>query len=381
MKRKTADSLKIPSETASKEGVKSVGNLVLVTHSTPLLTPFQELIEEWLDYCKAAGLSKETLRDYRAFTFKFYWWWTEHTHYSEKAGSHPDDVSTKHVREFAAYLRTPLAVRWGSPVPANKQELSPTTISTYGRHLKVFFNWLEQENYIERSPINRSVKFSNKTKQDHIIKLVAQEELNKLFTFLNQPERLKGFLGARDLAMIALLLDSGVRMGELLSIRNCDVDLKAGRCTVKGKTGLRTAIFGSVSKSALSTYIQHPYHPFPIEDRANSTSAFWVTVDGMPLTFFGCQTVIRRIREQSGVNFHAHKLRHTFATTMANQGVNLYDLKGLMGHTDIQTTQIYLHDNVDRLSEVYRLHSPLTAIPGLSQQVKKSRGRPPKWHE
>ena len=238
-----------------------MGSLVLVIQSSSTLTPFQELIEEWLDYCKAAGLSKETLRDYRAFTYKFAWWWSEHTRYSEKVGSHPSDVSTKHVREFATYLRTPLAVRWGSPVQANKQELSTTTISTYGRHLKVFFNWLEQEGYIEHSPINRSVKFSNKNKQDRTIKLVAQEELNKLFTFLNQPERLRGFIGTRDLAIIALLLDSGVRMGELLSIRNCDLDLKAGRCVVKGKTGWRTAIFGSVSRSALSAYIQHPYHP------------------------------------------------------------------------------------------------------------------------
>jgi site-specific recombinase XerD len=101
----------------------------------------------------------------------------------------------------------------------------------------------------------------------------------------------------------------------------------------------------------------------------------------MPLSFFGCQAIIRRIREESGVNFHAHQLRHTFATSMAGQGVNLYDLKGLMGHTDIQTTQIYLHDNIDRLSEVYRLHSPLSAIPGLGQQIKKARGRPRKWQE
>lgn len=136
--------------------------MALVPQSAPVLTPFEELLEEWRDYCKAAGLSKETLRDYRAFNFKFSWWWSEHTHYSEKVDPHPSDVSTKHVREFAAYLRTPLAVRWGSPVPTNKQELAPTTISTYGRYLKVFFNWLEQEGYIEHSPINRSVKFSNK---------------------------------------------------------------------------------------------------------------------------------------------------------------------------------------------------------------------------
>jgi hypothetical protein len=109
MKKITADCQKIPSEKAPKKGAGTKG--VLAFAPTPAhLTPFQELIEEWLDYCKATGLSKETLRDYRAFTYKFYWW-SEHTHYAEKVGPNPSDVSTKHVREFAAYLRTPLAVR------------------------------------------------------------------------------------------------------------------------------------------------------------------------------------------------------------------------------------------------------------------------------
>ncbi len=380
MKRKTADSLKIPSETTPPAGVVAKGNLALAPQSPPALTPFQELLQEWLDYCQAAGHSRETLRDYRAFNYRFYWWWSEHTGYARQVGPHPEAVTTRHMREFAAYLRTPLAVRWGSPVRANKQELSPVTVSTYGRHVKVFFNWLEQEEYIERTPINRSVKFGSKTKQNRILKLVGAEELGRLFTFLNRPERLSSFTGTRDLAIIALLLDSGIRMGELLSIRNCDLDLKTGRCAVKGKTGLRTANFGAGSRAALSAYLQHPFHPAP-EKRADSAAALWVTVDGQPLSFFGCQALIRRIRLESGVNFHAHQLRHTFATTMAGQGVNLYDLKGLMGHSDIQTTQIYLHDNADRLAEVYRPHSPLSAIAGLDRQIKKARGRPRKWQE
>ncbi len=386
MKRKTPDTPKIPSAKAPSRRAETKGILAFAPAPTPL-TPFQDLIEEWIAYGRASGLAPKTLVDYREFVSKFYWWWTEHARKGANNGSgsgsgkapHPADVTTRDVRDFAAYLRTPLAFRWGAPVPPRLQTLSPTTVSTYGRHLKVFFNWLELEEYIDHTPINRSVKFSNKNKQDKVIKLVEQEELAKLFRFLNQPERLKGFTGARDLAIIALLLDSGIRLGELLSIRNCDLDLKAGRCTVRGKTGRRVAVFGPIGRAAISQYYQHPYHPLQHNSAATSTDAFWVTVDGMPLTFYGCQSLIRRIKQESGVNFHAHQLRHTFATTMIGQGMNLYDLKGLMGHTDIKTTQIYLHDNADRLSEVYRPHSPLNAIPGLSAEIKKARGRPQKW--
>ncbi len=388
MKRKTPDTPKIPSEKAPSKRAETKGILAFAPTPAPL-TPFQDLIEEWIAYGKASGLAPKTLIDYREFVSKFYWWWAEHEHEHAPKGAdngpgsgktpHPVDVTTRDVRDFAAYLRTPLAFRWGAPVPPRLQTLSPTTVTTYGRHLKVFFNWLEQEEYIDRTPINRGVKFSNKNKQDKVLKLVDQEELGKLFRFLNQPERLKGFTGARGLAIIALLLDSGIRLGELLSIQNCDLDLKADRCTVRGKTGRRVAVFGPIGRAAISQYYQHPYHPLQHNSAATSTDAFWVTVEGMPLTFYGCQSVIRRIKEESGVNFHAHQLRHTFATTMIGQGMNLYDLKGLMGHTDIKTTQIYLQDNVDRLSEVYRPHSPLNAIPGLSAEIKKSRGRPRKW--
>ncbi|HEX2912986.1 MAG TPA: tyrosine-type recombinase/integrase [Chloroflexia bacterium] len=388
MKRKTADSLKIPSGFSPSEGTGAEGIFASGAPGAPATTSttppsrLQKLVEEWLEYCQSGGLSPETLRDYRAFVYKFYWWWTDHTGYAGTCGDGPDSITTRHFREFVSYLRTPTAARWGTPMPLNKQSLSPTTISTYGRHIKVFFNWLEQEGYIERSPINRSVKFSTKSKQDKVIKLVEQAELARLFSFLNRPERLKNFTGTRDLAIIALLLDSGMRIGELLSMRICDLDLKGGRCTVKGKTGRRMAVFGAVSRSALTAYLQHPYHPKPPDKAENEADqALWLTIDGAPLSFFGCQTLIRRLREESGVRFHAHQLRHTFATTMAAQGVNLYDLKGLMGHTDIQTTQIYLHDNVDRLSEVYRPHSPLSVIPGLDQAIKKTRGRPRKWQE
>jgi hypothetical protein len=106
--------------------------LVLVPQSTTILTTFQALIEEWLDYGKAGGLSPKTFLDYRDFVTKFYWWWTEHSHKDEGKEPHPADVTTKHVREFAAYLRTPLAFRWGTPVPIRRQTLSPTTMIGQG---------------------------------------------------------------------------------------------------------------------------------------------------------------------------------------------------------------------------------------------------------
>lgn len=159
MKRKTPDTPKIPSEKAPQKEANTKGILAFAPASAPL-TPFEKLIEEWIAYCRGSGLAPKTLVDYREFVSKFYWWWTEHArksgdNVSGSSGSgrapHPADVTTRDVRDFAAYLRTPLAFRWVAPVPPRLQTLSPTTVSTYGRHIKVFFNWLEQEEYRAQS--------------------------------------------------------------------------------------------------------------------------------------------------------------------------------------------------------------------------------------
>ncbi len=103
----------------------------------------------------------------------------------------------------------------------------------------------------------------------------------------------------------------------------------------------------------------------------------WLSADGDPLTYFGMESLIRRLKKISGVNFHAHALRHTFATMMARGGINVFDLKEMLGHTSITTTQIYVRQNMDHLNEVHQPHSPLTGL-DISDQIKRRRGRPRK---
>lgn len=93
------------------------------------------------------------------------------------------------------------------------------TIEDYDRSLRAFFNWMEREGHIELSPFNgKKVRFSNKHKKNTVIKNVSQEQLARIFAALTNPEQLKTFAGVRDLALFSILLDSGVRKGELLSM-------------------------------------------------------------------------------------------------------------------------------------------------------------------
>lgn len=222
--------------------------------------PFRALVKEWLAAGRSARLSSRTLEDYQEKLFKFWWWWDKF--YAAQLGVHPKNVTVREARAYATYLREPQDYRWGLTTTQNKrplhhQILSSVSIASYGRSVKVFFSWLEQEGYIEISPFcNKSVKFTSQ-KRDTVLKKVSEEDLARLFSALTSTETRATFAGSRNLAMVALLFDSGMRRGELLSMRLEDLDLEKGRCIIRGKTGQRTAIFSELCKVAISEYWQN----------------------------------------------------------------------------------------------------------------------------
>ncbi len=124
----------------------------------------------------------------------------------------------------------------------SKSTLAPATVANYSRPLKVWFNWLEEEGHIPATPFTKAVKFTTR-KTDKVIKHVSINDLAKLFAYLTEPARLKTYRGCRDMAVITLFLDSGVRLGELVSLRLCDLDMTNMRCVIRGKTGQRYALF------------------------------------------------------------------------------------------------------------------------------------------
>ncbi len=342
-------------------------NLALVPAQPSNSTPFTRMIDEWLVYCRACGRSQKTRDTYRSFVEKFYWWWSEYTHYAEKLGDHPKYVTRKEAREFVAYLREPNAFRWGIPPRVNngyRQELSAASIASYGKTVRVFFNWLVHEDYIDTHPFTR-VEFGTK-KSDRAVKTLDPNGIAKIFSWLGNPDRLKTWSGKRDLAMFSLFYDTGIRKGELLSMRFDDVQLDRRRITVRGKTGERQAPLSEDSRAVLYNYMQHP--------NTLRSGALWQTVDGLPLTPSGLYSIVRRVQAGCEVKFFPHRLRHTYATLMAAKGITLFDLMDLMGHKDAATTRVYVQRNMERLSELHRIHSPLTE---LAREVTiNKRGRP-----
>lgn len=336
------------------------------------LVVFKGLLEDFLIDCKQVrGLTSTTIDVYADGCSRFIWWWAIHSDYGKEIGDHPKFVTVAHVKEFVAYLRTPAENRWGCST--SKATLSAGTIVAYGRVTCVFFNWLEENEHIEVSPFsNKGVKFTSKRSDTAIIiKNVPEVDIRKIFAALSRPEQLVTFTGIRDLAMVSLLLDSGIRRGELLSITLSGLDMVNMRVTVNGKTGKRIAYFSEACKKPLNDYIKRR----AVEFEGNE-DALWIGRDGDPIGISTFASLMQRIKTVSGVEFHAHQLRHTFALMMSSK-VSAFELKELMGHKNIATTQIYVQNNPDALSKAHAPASPLTVLSEKEVvQGLRRRGRP-----
>lgn len=355
------------------------GNFALklptVTKQSVDINYLQKYIVEWLDALRAAGKSPKTLADYKDKIGKFMWWWEVETGFSKSIGRHPKLVTRKELRQFLTYLREPVEGRWGITGNHNNKQrdrLAPASIAAYGRVVKAYFNWLEREEYIEKTPINRSVQFQPAQRdKNQEIKKIEQGDLKKVFDYLLEDR--KSYHRVRNLAMLTFLLDTGVRRGELLNIRfPDDLDLDRNRCQVKGKTGQRKVAFSEGTRVVLKDYLRLRNNQEP------STSQLWLCEDDQPLSYQGINNIFRRIKKDTGVAVHAHMFRHTYGSNLAENNMNAFTLQQFMGHQSVSTTQIYVEQGIDKMQEQYNLISPLIMIPELDKALKRRRGRPRK---
>ena len=326
--------------------------------------PLKTLADLWLDYQRLEVFTDKTIATNKDKIYKFIWWC------ENQSITDPLELSTDHARRFTYYLKTPQPERWGIKATARRPSkliLAADTVKSYGRCVKAFFNWLESEGYVPASPFNhKSISFATRQDPRPKLRTVGREELIRVVSFL---ARDKTFVGKRDLAIVALLLDTGIRRGELINLKLSDVDL-TGKLLVNGKTGARYAYFAAPALAALNNYLKSP-----IFDDAPQNCPLWLGMHGAPLEYNSVNHIFRRIAKGTGVTFHAHQLRHTFASMMAADGTDAFTLKELLGHQSVTTTEIYVNMNEETLKKAQRKSSPLQQVAGVSLRGK---GRPRK---
>lgn len=308
------------------------------------------LIEAFIDDCELADLSPRTTEDYRATLGRFHWWVSESGRELD-----PESIRPIDIREFLRYAQS-ATNRWGSShVNANKP-MSQAGLNGYYRVLRRFFNWLVEQEYLTRSPVDK-VRAPRKPQQQ--VEPFTSADLEAISRTLRARD--DGEIPARDRAIVATLLDVGLRASELASLTVGDVDMMAGSMIVREGKGrkTRTVQLGSSGRRALRRYwIRHRN----MDHEHDGEPLFMSRLD-RPLTNWGIGQLCHRIGDAAGVaDCHPHRFRHTFAINALRAGMGLLELQTLLGHSSLEMVRRYARIAETDIARAAREHSALDSL-------------------
>jgi integrase/recombinase XerD len=217
-----------------------------------------------------------------------------------------------------------------------------------------FYKWLLMEKRVTRDP---TVNIESPASWKVLPKSLAESEVSEMLEKTGAAARAADASGAalRDHAMLELLYAGGLRVGEIVALRQEDLRLETASVQVRGKGDKERIVpIGRSAVEAIENYVKRGRPGLAQTAGVGLQRTLFLSVRGRPLT---TQAVWQMVR---GVNRHAspHKLRHSCATHMVEHGADLRTVQILLGHADIATTQVYTHLAIDRLKTVHRMCHP-----------------------
>ena len=214
---------------------------------------------------------------------------------------------------------------------------SKVSIDNIRRILSSFFNWLENENYILKSPMRRIHKIKT-------VKVVKETYSSEVMQIIRD-----NCTHVRDIAIIDLLASTGMRVGELVLLNRFDIDFNNKECIVFGKGDKeRKVYFDSTTKIHLIRYLN---------SRTDKNDALFVSKlkPYNRLQISGVEIVLRKLGKKIGVaRVHPHKFRRTLATNAIDKGMPVEQVQKLLGHTKIDTTMQYAMVDQNNVKNSYR---------------------------
>lgn len=225
-----------------------------------------------------------------------------------------------------------------------------TTVNRKLSTLRSFYRFLRIRGIKENSPVQGITGPKNKKPLPQFVK---ESEMNEL---LDNTDLGEGFVGIRDKTIIATFYETGVRMAELIGLDDKDIDFVTCTIKVTGKRNKQRFIpFGNDLKERFHEYLDVRDSEFKDRD-----GAFFVSLKGQRIPRHQVYKIVKNaLSKVSTVGKKSpHVLRHTFATTMLNHDAELGAVKELLGHTSLQTTEIYVHTTFKELKEVYKKAHP-----------------------
>lgn len=274
----------------------------------------KEFMEMFLTAKKIEGCSERTIKYYRVTTI----------HLLNYLKEPIRKVTTETMRQYLVDYQ-------------KINNCGKTTIDNIRRNISSFFSWLEEEDYILKSPMRRIHKIKTKKKVKNII---SDEEIEKLRDSCDN---------IRDTAMVDLLYSTGIRVGELVRLNREDINFSERECAVFGKGDKeRKVYFDAKAKIHLEKYLQ---------SRTDTNPALFVTLDKPHdrLKISGVEIRLRQLGRKLKIEkVHPQKFRRTMATRAIDKGMPIEQVQKILGHSQIDTTMQYAIVNQNNVKASHR---------------------------
>ena len=273
-----------------------------------------EYLAMFLNAKRIEGCSERTIQYYKATV----------EHLLGKLGDPIRKISTEMIRQYLVDYQT-------------INNCSKVTVDNIRRNISSFFSWLEEEDYILKSPMRRI----HKIKTTKTVKSIITDE---------DIERLRDeCICKRDVAIIDLLYSTGIRVGELVHLNIEDINFNERECIVLGKGDKeRRVYFDAKTKIHLQEYLL---------TRHDSNNALFVSLDKphRRLKISGVEVRLRLLGRALGMErIHPHKFRRTMATRAIDKGMPVEQVQKILGHSQIDTTMQYAIVNQNNVRESHR---------------------------
>lgn len=293
---------------------------------------FEKLVEDFLFHCiYEKNLSQKTIKAYKIDI-------KQYKEFIDITDKNFDDKEL--LKSYVKYLFS--------------KNYKEKTIKRKLATLKAFFSHLEFEEIIDINPF-RKVRLSIKEPK-MLPKTLNLKEIKKIFTYVYKQkenfiykERYTYKSIIRDIAVLELLFATGIRVSEVCNLRVKDMDLQSGVVLVFGKGSKQRTlhICDSDVKKALREYIEN-------FNKKDKNEILFTNRLGQSLSEQSVRFMIKKYQEQSGVLKHTtpHMFRHSFATLLLEEGVDIRYIQQMLGHSSISTTQIYTQVNLKHQKKI-----------------------------
>ena len=320
---------------------------------------FDYQIDEFMVYCRSKQLREKTMSSYEQ-ALRLFQRWCE----SEMNITKVDQVSESVMRRYINDLQERGKYSFYSDDEKKKtnyperrrdfrKPISVITINSYIRELRVFFNWLDEDYKMKRNPMQkiRLLKVNRKARD-----FINDEDFKKLVSQLDKsyyPEH-------RDFAMIMLMIDTGMRLGECTTVLMTDLHLASHKICLRAETTKgrkdRVVFFSPKTETVLRRWIQ-------FKDRyVESDYLFPIKAHGGHVNVSNFETNFKKYLRRAGLNdtLTPHCLRNNFAKRCLMSGMDIYTLSKILGHSSVKITEeAYLDLTDDDLGKRYQHYSPV----------------------